>query len=368
MRTSSRIGSIVLAGTLLMTLGGAPAALADPVGEGTADAAVSSQEASAALGLKTVSHGGIQFQADASLIETVSSDPDDFYYEYTNEDGTAYAQVAFADIDFSDIIPTIEAEPESFLADGLGLASSEVGQVRTYAVDGQPMLLMDYTYITDNGLFGEGYVAVLCGQDVSAAAYVQWTSVNADADMVWGLQQIGRSLAFTASGGAAASEQAAVAEPAAEPAASEPAAAKPAAAVQGETLEMPGWTVAASTDPSTFVYAAVDSWDESVNGRAVIGVPATFTNTGDESASAWWDISLKYFGPSGVEQTSSTVSAAGFYFQDSLESIPSLRPGASTTVYIYFYDEGDGTYAVEMSAFDSSFNSVGGEFDFTVAR
>lgn len=369
MRTSARIGSIVLAGTLLMTLGGAPlAALADQPAAGAAEA---SQTAEAALELKTVSHGGIQFQVDASLAETTSNDPADFYYEYTNDAGTAFAQVAFADVDFSYIVPVIEDEPESFLADGLGLSNAEVGQIRTYTIDGRPMLFMDYAYITENGFFGEGYVAILCGADASAAAYVQWTTVNADEDTVWGLQQIGRSLAFTASDGGApagtGSEAAQPAEQAGQPAA-EPAQAGPAVAAEGETLELPGWTVTAGTDPAAFVYGVVDSWDESVNGRAVIGMPVTFTNTGDESASAWWDISLKYFGPSGVQQTSSTVSAAGFYFQDSLESIPSLRPGTSMTVYVYFYDEGDGTYVVEMSAFDDSFNSVGGEFDFDVAR
>ena len=83
------------------------------------------------------------------------------------------------------------------------------------------------------------------------------------------------------------------AEPAAEPT---PEPAKPAAATPADgasvTFEVPGWEITASTDPATFVYATVESYDDSVNGKEAIGVPVTLKNLKSESASPFWTLNI----------------------------------------------------------------------------
>ena len=128
-------------------------------------------------------------------------------------------------------------------------------------------------------------------------------------------------------------------------------AAAPAAAAGSATVEFEGMTYVVSTDPSTFVRGAVETYEgDPLNGQPVIGVPVTVTNTSDETKSPdGWMVSM--YGPSGMEQDDS----ASYYIEDSLINVGSMRPGASTTAMIYFLDEGAGEY---VAVFDNFFGDT----------
>lgn len=88
--------------------------------------------------------------------------------------------------------------------------------------------------------------------------------------------------------------------------------------------------------------------------KDVVKIPITIKNIDDESKSLSV-FYLKIFGPQGTE-----VEDFYTYYDDSLWSAGSLRPGASKTTYAYFLYDGNGEYAIE---FDNWSNKITVEFN-----
>ena len=83
-----------------------------------------------------------------------------------------------------------------------------------------------------------------------------------------------------------------------------------------------------------------------LEGSRVVGVPVTVTNVGTQSSSpdGW---AVEVYGPDGMEQD----SLANYMMDDSLINVSGMRPGATTTAYIYLLDEGTGTYTIVFDDF-----------------
>lgn len=362
MRTSKRIGSVVLAGTLLLTLGFGPLALADQAAgdQGAASEETQAQEtAQASFSFKTVVAGAFQFQADEGMAWDITEEDDSTSYLYVAEDAMASVDIYHGDA--SSISEIFADDPASFFTEDENV---QVIDEHSYTLDGMQAYSLRYG-ATEDGVQGTVLVTAMGSSSGAAIATVVWFETT-DADTVWMLEQVARTLA-PASGGAAASEGETVEVLDGGPTTMQNVVATPTVG-DATMLELPAWTLEVSGDPATFLYTTAESWDENVNGKAVIGVPVTLTNVGDESAAPWWDLTIGLYGPSGVQQGSGNVSAAGWYFDDSLESLDNLRAGASTTAYLYFYDEGDGEYVAEFSMWDEDYNTVRGEVAFNVAR
>ena len=200
---------------------------------------------------------------------------------------------------------------------------------------------------------------MLRGDDTGSTVLAAWSTDMTEAD-VWMFEQVGRSLAFAADGDVWPIEPA-------EPAdASDSSATAELAATA--TLELPSRMLVVSTDPSTFVYATIESWDDAVNGKAVIGVPSTFTNVSDESSNIWWDLTMYFYGPSGLMHTRGGVSPAGYFFDDPPETLEEVEADATVSGHLYFYDDGDGEYAAEFNAWDENWNSVRQEVVLQIDR
>ena len=92
MRTSNRIGRVVLAGTLLMSLSLGSFALADqPASAGDTAPVLVEAGAETPLALKTVQSQGIQFQADAAFVEEVDEEGTEGpTFTYLSENGMGF--------------------------------------------------------------------------------------------------------------------------------------------------------------------------------------------------------------------------------------------------------------------------------------
>ena len=371
MRTSNRISRVALAGTLLMSLSLGSFALADqPAPTGDAAPVLVEAGAETPLALKTVQSQGVQFQADAAFVEEVNEEGTEGpTFTYLSESGMG--EVSILRGDYTSMIDEISADPAAFLKDGMGFENPEITGEHNRTLDTSPLWTLEFTCMVA-GQAATGYMTILCGADASAMVTALWAE-STGADETWAFEQLGRSLSFVGASqtsGDASKEGLRAFE--GDSAAQE---AKGAASVPPQlsmdaatTFELPNWTLTVSTDPGTFVYTTVRSWDDEANGKGAIGVPILVTNTGTESKAPWWDFTSYYYGPSGVQQGGVSSSSAGWYFDDSFESVASLRPGASTNAYIYFYDEGDGEYVAEFSTWDEEYNTVVEEISFAIAR
>ena len=83
-----------------------------------------------------------------------------------------------------------------------------------------------------------------------------------------------------------------------------------------------------------------------LEGSRVVGVPVTVTNVGTQSSSpdAW---AIEVYGPDGMQQD----DLANYMLDDSLMNVSGMRPGATTTAYVYLLDEGEGTYTIVFDDF-----------------
>lgn len=387
MRTSKRIGSVVLAGTLLFTLGFGQLAFAETTTAAPAEPAGSSEVASSVLSLKTVSAYGVTFQVSEAW--QTMEDPDSMSVAYMTEDFQSFVQVQVSDADESAELDELAANPEAFF--GSDEEDIEVDTVRRYELDGAKAIYVDFA--GTDGMQREvgGYIMAVCAPEKSAVVTAIW-GADAAEDEIWALEQTGRSLmlageeeVFMLDGpGMVGSDPSApdTAEPAAEPTpepakpepatepTSEPAKPEPATPADGAsvTFEVPGWEITASTDPATFVHATVESYDDSVNGKEAIGVPVTLKNLKSESASPFWTLNITLYGPRGVAQGGGSMSSAGWYFDDSIENAANMRAGATNELYVYFYDEGEGEYVAEISAWDENYNTIKEEVSVMVTK
>lgn len=371
MRTSNRIGRVVLAGTLLMSLSLGSFALADqPASAGDTAPVLVEAGAETPLALKTVQSQGIQFQADAAFVEEVDEEGTEGpTFTYLSENGMG--EVSILRGDYTSMIGEISADPVAFLGDGMGFESLEITGEHNRTLDDSPLWTLEFTCMVA-GQAATGYMTILCSADASAMVTALWAE-SAGADEVWAFEQLGRSFSLadasqmsgdTSKEGLQVLDGDSAAQKDGDAASLPPQLSMDAAV----TFELPNWTLVVSTDPDTFVYTTVSSWDDAANGKGAIGVPVLVTNTGAESKAPWWDFTSYYYGPSGIQQGGASSSSAGWYFDDSFESVASLRPGASANAYIYFYDEGDGEYVAEFSTWDEEYNTVVEEISFAIAR
>ena len=387
MRTSKRIGSVVLAGTLLFTLGFGQLAFAETTTAASAEPTGATEVASSVLSLKTVSAYGVTFQVSEAW--QTMEDPDSMSVAYMTEDFQSFVQVQVSDADESAELDELAANPEAFF--GSDEEDIEVGTVRRYELDGAQAIYVNFA--GTDGMQREvgGYILALCTPEKSAVVTAIWGADVAE-DEIWALEQTGRSLMFadeeevfvldgpgmvgsdpsasdTAEPATEPTPEPAKPEPATEPT-PEPAKPEPATPADGAsvTFEVPGWEITASTDPATFVYATVESYDDSVNGKEAIGVPVTLKNLKSESASPFWTLNITLYGPRGVAQGSGSMSSAGWYFDDSIENAANMRAGATNELYVYFYDEGEGEYVAEISAWDENYNTIKEEVSVMVTK
>ena len=373
MRTSKRIGSVVLAGTLLFTLGFGQLAYAETTTAAPAEPVGATEVASSILSLKTVSAYGVTFQVNEAW--QTMEDPDSMSVAYMTEDFESFVQVQVSDADESAELDELAANPEAFF--GSDEEDIEVGTVRRYELDGAKAIYVSFsgTDSTQRGV--GGYIMAVCAPEKSVVVTAVWGADVAE-DELWALEQTGRSLMFAGEeevfvldgpGMVGADPSASdTTEPAPEPVAEptpEPAVPADGASV---TFEVPGWEVTASTDPATFVRATVESYDDSVNGKEVIGVPVTLKNLKSESASPFWTLNITLYGPRGVAQGGGSMSSAGWYFDDSIENASNMRAGATNDLYVYFYDEGEGEYVAEIGAWDENYNTITEEVSVMVTK
>ena len=374
MRTSKRIGSVVLAGTLLFTLGFGQLAFAETTTAAPAEPIGATEVTSSVLSLKTVSAYGVTFQVSEAW--QTMEDPDSMSVAYMTEDFQSFVQVQVSDADESAELDELAANPEAFF--GSDEEDIEVGTVRRYELDGAQAIYVNFA--GTDGMQREvgGYIMAVCAPEKSVVVTAVWGADVAE-DEIWALEQTGRSLMFAGEEevfvldgpGMVGSDPSAsdTAEPATEPT---PEPAKPEAATPADgasvTFEVPGWEITASTDPATFVYATVESYDDSVNGKEAIGVPVTLKNLKSESASPFWTLNITLYGPRGVAQGSGSMSSAGWYFDDSIENAANMRAGATNELYVYFYDEGEGEYVAEISAWDENYNTIKEEVSVMVTK
>ena len=374
MRTSKRIGSVVLAGTLLFTLGFGQLAFAETTTAAPAEPTGATEVASSVLSLKTASAYGVTFQVSEAW--QTMEDPDSMSVAYMTEDFQSFVQVQVSDADESAELDELAANPEAFFDSDE--EDIEVGTVRRYELDGAQAIYVNFAGTDGTQREVGGYILALCTPEKSAVVTAVWGADVAE-DEIWALEQTGRSLMFADEEevfmldgpGMVGSDPSAsdTAEPATEPT-PEPAKPEPATPADGAsvTFEVPGWEITASTDPATFVYATVESYDDSVNGKEVIGVPVTLKNLKSESASPFWTLNITLYGPRGVAQGGGSMSSAGWYFDDSIENAANMRAGATNELYVYFYDEGEGEYVAEISAWDENYNTIKEEVSVMVTK
>ncbi len=361
MRTSKRIANVALAGTLLLTLGLGPLALADQAATNPGATTTGTQaeaSAQAALSLKTIVADGFQFQADGGVTWDVTGEDDTTSYLYLADDALASVEIYRGNTSY--ISEILADDPASYFTEG---EDAQIVSEHSYTLDSMQAYSLRYNS-TEEGMQATVLVTAMSSSSGAAVAAVMWTDVT-DADTAWMLEQIARTLAPAAGAATAADEDLEILDGGVT---TMNGAAETPTVGDAAVLELPKWTLEVSRDPDTFVYTTVESWDDAVDGKAVIGVPVTLTNTGTESSTPWWDLTIGLYGPSGVQQGGGNVSAAGWYFDDSLESLNNLRAGASTTAYAYFYDEGNGEYVAEFSMWDENYNTVSGEALLDVAR
>ncbi len=390
MRTSKRISKrtsgVALAGTLLLTMGLVPCALgstplrdlaesyatqeatesaaasegssAEEVasGDGSSGTIVIGDATEAAFGLKTCySPLGVRFQVGAEMTASVLQDtPEEGVVSFLSETGFVTVDILADGASLAPLFDELAADPTAFLNGSMGLdgiSDGAVSSVMFYEVDGAMAETCSFTYRFQGDEY-EGRYTMLRGDAAGATVLAAWRADATEAD-VWMFEQVGRSLALTTDGDVLPTEPA------------EPATASASATA---TLELPSWKLVVSTDPSSFVYTTVESWDDAANGKAVIGVPVTFTNVSDESSSVWWGLTMCFYGPSGLTQTRGGTSPAGYFFDDSPEMLDELEAGETVSGHLYFYDGGDGEYAAEFNAWDENWNNVLQEVVLQVAR
>ena len=100
---------------------------------------------------------------------------------------------------------------------------------------------------------------------------------------------------------------------------------------------------------SELKWATVDNRYSDHDGKEVILIPTTITNKSDKTHGLnmfYYEI----FGPQGLRLDS--VSA---YFDDNIEDVGDMRPGATATGYLSILYDGDGDYYIAFDNFDQQF-------------
>lgn len=359
MRISTRLCSVILAGTLACGMGFASLALADSAAP-EANPSPLTVAATQAPSFKIFSASGIQVQLPAEALAQGDLYEGDDGVELTFEGDTYGVMASIAPAGMADMADYLtDSIIEEFSAD---MALDGEPTIREYLVE--EALVRDVTIAGDaEGMPATIHIALLFDEDATAIVLSYYQTDDADAaylvDLISHSLTLGAAAPTAPATGATTEPVPPTTEPDPVPPTTEPGA--PAA---GEAFQLPGWDVTADTSALRFETVPEDNWDEEIAGKPAIGIPVTLTNTSGETSNPWWDLTVKVFGPSGVAQTTSFDWA----FDDSLANLPDMRKNATTTGCIYLADEGDGTYAIEISAYDADYNTVTFEIEFEVAR
>ena len=158
MRTSKRIGSVVLAGTLLFTLGFGQLAFAETTTAAPAEPTGATEVASSVLSLKTASAYGVTFQVSEAW--QTMEDPDSMSVAYMTEDFQSFVQVQVSDADESAELDELAANPEAFFDSDE--EDIEVGTVRRYELDGAQAIYVNFAGTDGTQREVGGYILALC--------------------------------------------------------------------------------------------------------------------------------------------------------------------------------------------------------------
>jgi ankyrin repeat protein len=108
----------------------------------------------------------------------------------------------------------------------------------------------------------------------------------------------------------------------------------------GSKVPFAGFTI---TFSSTVKWTRVNNSLSTLNGAVIVGIPVTVKNVSDQTATLNM-FSYKVFGSQGT-----TLRSVNAFFEDNIDFMGALRPGASKTSMLYMPFDGNGNYYV---AFD----------------
>lgn len=333
MRFSKRVAGAALAGVLACSLAAAPLAMA---AEGGLLKGMTAGEEAAAevVAYETHTYGpvAVQLPADLSIYEEV------------------YEDAAAGQVETENAMMQIMLQPESLIGAEEELVAQGVAELQ--------YMMADYTEVVNDAYYLDGIlfrniVATGTFEGVPIEGYstfvfgADWTFVmltvqfDAGAGMNPAYARAHATVGLVPAG--ATVEPVAPVEPTEPVAPAEPTEpVAPAAGAFEATVE--GWTFASAGDPAVVVDE--NEWSD-FYGMEILTVPMTVTNgTGEPSDP--WVVSYYFYGPDGVE-----VEDAGWYFDNSLNNLGSMRPNATASCVLCIPYTGEGVYTVQFIDWDN---------------
>lgn len=362
MSLRSRARSVILAGTLALSLTAGSLAFATEgsLGASTADEAsdlgsaisqiATSPEAPAQQvatpSYTTVSSGPLTYQiSQAWETETLGGEEIGGLYDiYVGQNGILQVIV----VPESALGEEDEAVDSmlSSMSSSAGMANFQVDRAEDRTLDGTLIRDIDFEGMV-SGVEFDGLATFVFGTDYTGIMVSVYAEEYAEDDAFQlAHETVGLTISNAESAAVAgyvAGGSASAGADTSAPATADPAAeATPAADVSANGIvEFEGFTFAVNTDPDGIIGATVDSYEgDPLNGTQMIGIPVTITNNTGETTSPSSYL-IDYYGPSGVEQD----DMATYYFDDSVINVGNMRPGASVEAMLYFTFEGSGEYA-----------------------
>lgn len=362
MRVSKRLYGAVLAGLLTCSMGVGPLALAveggsplQGIAEGAAAAkaqaeapaeeapapeapsADASVEASVPS-FNTVIQGPVSYQVLSDWDFVDESDEDLTWYYFENDDGMFECMVSDDCLIGSE--DEFTAEYQAYIAEQL--TDGLFGDVEDRYLDG--VLIRDITYTAEqDGVSFRGAMTIVFGGDFTAVCdSIFYVGDGVDPSNEYG--QVHRSITWASAGtglpvpaGTSGTE------------ASAPAFTS-GTVMPGTPFACDGWTITVLDDPAgiQWVTAPDDFFLEQYQGAQMVAVPIELTNTTGATEDPFL-LSVYTYNTSGVQQS----DWPGIGFDDSIESIGSIRNGATVTCYLYAAYTGDGEYMFEFSDWEN---------------
>lgn len=344
-------GSVALAeGGLLQTIANGGASTVDVV-EDVVDEGTDDFVASDVLSFKTVVQGPVTYQANANWTFTDESDDEASWYYFEDDYGmfecVVYPEsmIGFED-DFSD-------EYVAYLADQV--PNGTFYDPNDLYLDGVLIRHISFQASEDDLRF-RGVLSIVYGEDYVAVCDSVFL-YDLENDQTDQYVQTHRSIGLS---GATGDPMATVTVkvPASQPEiVNQPAAGSDlpmdGTMAPGDTFQCEGWIITVNPDPSTYqwVVAPDDFYDEAYQGAQMVAVPIEITNATGATDDPFL-LSVYTFNSNGLQQ----ANWPGIGFDDSIESIGSIRNGATATCYLYVGYTGDGEYAFEFVGYDEEYD------------
>lgn len=372
MTLRSRARSVVLAGTLALSLTAGSLALATeaPLGSSATDEAsdlgsaisqiATSPEAPAPQvatpAYVTVSSGPITYQvAQEWESESLGAEEIGGLYDiYAGTNGILQV-IVVPESAIGEENAAIDSMLSSMSASA-GMTSFTTDQPEDRTLDGTLIRDIDFEGMVDgvefDGLatfvFGTDYTGIMVSVYADEYAEDDYFQVAHDSVSLTIANAESAAVAGYIAGGSSAG---AVADPTAST--PEAPAASASSSANG-VIEFEGFTFAVNTEPDGIFGAVVESYEgDPLNGTQMIGIPVTITNNTGETTSPSSYL-IDYYGPRGVEQD----DMATYYFDDSVINVGNMRPGASVEAVLYFTYEGAGEYVATFDNYDDPVQEV----------